>query len=331
MRISFHTVPFVALSLAGSLLAACGGSDDGMMTGPQGNVVLTDANNYSSQTTLTIPTVQTAPGADLMVCWDNLMQDILCHDLVSPDDDVDNVGFLKIRNMSKDQVAQKLAIGTLNENLVTMYRDYNVPPAASSKCVSLSQMVLGCQSLYPATDYVAESNTAYMLLFATGTTPGVGSRSMVFIEPTGTDTMVQAPDGCAQNILDFNATLGQPIAIDADDNTKWDLDWSQITKDTFGSATPFTRIDSVLVGFYQGMTAADLAANFLDIEISATALYEVAVPAGARHVNLANAKIRGGTTPFPGFTQTDGVWAVAVMCSKCQVPAPVVMTTVQLQ
>jgi len=41
--------------------------------------------------------------------------------------------------------------------------------------------------------------------------------------------------------------------------------------------------------------------------------------------------VRGGTTPFPGFTQTDGVYALAVLCDRCQVPAPVMMTILQPQ
>ena len=40
----------------------------------------------------------------------------------------------------------------------------------------------------------------------------------------------------------------------------------------------FNKIDNVLIGFYQGKTAADLQANFKDIEQIATTLYEVPVP-----------------------------------------------------
>ena len=47
------------------------------------DVVLMDANNYTSLTTLALPTIQTAPGADLMVCWDGLMKDLLCHDIAA--------------------------------------------------------------------------------------------------------------------------------------------------------------------------------------------------------------------------------------------------------
>src|SRR5215468_7661337 len=110
----------VASLLAASLLPACGSSS--MMPPPDpwpvGNIVLHDANNYSSLTTLTVPTIQTTPAADLEVCWDGVMKDLLCHALVPDTGDIDNVSFLQIPNMTHAQVADKLAIGQLDENLV---------------------------------------------------------------------------------------------------------------------------------------------------------------------------------------------------------------------
>jgi len=69
----------------------------------------------------------------------------------------------------------------------------------------------------------------------------------------------------------------------------------------------------------------------IDIDLIATALYEVPVAVGARDVDLASARLRGTSEAFPGFIRTDGVWAVAVRCSKCQIPEPVVFTVLQPQ
>ena len=56
----------------------------------------------------------------------------------------------------------------------------------------------------------AGKTVTYMLLFATGTTPGVGSRAMTFIDPTASSTTmnVAAPDACSNSVLDFHATIG---------------------------------------------------------------------------------------------------------------------------
>jgi hypothetical protein len=315
------------------LLLACG-SSPGTPTWPKGNVVFEDVNNYTSVTELRIPKVTTASGADLMVCWDDLAQDLLCHAITAPApggaNGIDNVGFAQIRNIPQADVAAQLAVGQFDDNLATVYGDFYTAQAPGSSCAMLSQFKLG-EFVVPATDYVQPAGTqtiTYMLVFTTGTTPAVGAKSMLFLEPstTSTVTTVNAIDACAMNVLSFQATLGQDMPIDASDSSKWHVDWSQLTKDSFGYDVRFTKIDKVLIGFYQGKTKADLQTNFKDIEISATTLYEVPVPPGARDVKLGDAKVRGGTTPFPGFGQTDGVWAIAVTCSKCQVPAPVLMT-----
>lgn len=321
------------------LLLACGGGTPAA-TWPKGNVVFEDANNYTSVTSLTIPKVTTKAGADLMICWSSLQKDLLCHDITGPGmgNGIDNVGFAQIPNIPQSEVSRQLAVGQFDDNLARVYGDYHTDQAAAgATCAMLSQFKLG-ELVVPATDYVEPTGTmsiTYMLVFTTGTTPTVGTKSMLFLEPSSTSdvTTVNAIDACAMNVLSFQATLGQDMPISATDSSKWHVDWSQLTKDSFGNAVLFNKIDKVLIGFYQGKTKADLQTNFKDIEISATTLYEVPVTPGARDVKLGDAKLRAdGTTPFPGFSaQTDGVWAMAVTCSKCQVPAPVLMTILQPQ
>ena len=325
---------FVLASLAVAVaLPACGGSTPQ----PKADVIFTGTNNYTSQTSLKIPVVQTMPGADLMVCWNGLQKDLLCHDIVAPSNAIDNVGFAKIPNLDQTKVAMQLAVGTFDENLAQVYGDFHTADRPGSTCAMLSEMKLG-EFVVPATDYVAPvppATITYMLVFTSGTTPTVGTKSMLFLEPTAGNatTTVNAIDACAEKVLTFEATLGADIPIDKMDSTKWTVDWSQLTKDSFGNTIDFShlKVDKVLLGFYQGKTKADLQTNFKDIEQIATSLYEVAVPTGARNVDLAGAKERTTGATFPGFTQTDGVWAVAVLCSKCQVPAPILLSIVTPQ
>lgn len=321
------------------LVLACGSSTPGN-TWPKGNVVFMDANNYTSQTSLMIPIVPTAPGANLEVCWDQLMKDLLCHDIVAPNNAIDNVGFAKIPSLMKDKVAQQLAVGQFDDSLATTYGDYYTSKDPTSKCVMLSELQLGSEFIDPATDYAAPAagqTITYMLLFSSGTTPAVGAKSMLFLEPTAsaTATTVDAIDACSSTppVLSFTATLGQEMMISATDSSKWHVDWSQITKDSFGNTVNFARlkVDKVLLGFYQDRTAADLQTNFKDIEIIATNLYEVAVPMGARDAKLGDMKERTTGAAFPGFAQTNGVWAIAVQCGKCQVPAPVMLSILKPQ
>jgi hypothetical protein len=321
-------------SFALSLLVACSsssGSSDG--GGSAGNTLILDANNYTSQSSLTVAAVQTAPGTDLTISWNGIMKDLLCH----PAQSIDNVAFLKIGNMSQSDVEKKLALGQLVSTEVTTYREFHTAGAAGDAGAPVTSTMLSKLSfgtpLDPATDYIAATSTQYLLLFTHGTTLGVGAQSMVFIQPTAgeTNTMVNAPDACSTSVLDFSATLSTvPVTIPI--QGPWKLDWSKITRDNFGNPIDFsqTTLDTVEVGFYEGKTPADLQAHFLDVQIDATSIWTFSVPLGQKYVDLAGPEADGGGT-FPGFGATDGTWATAVLCSKCSVPAPVVFATLQPQ
>ena len=322
------TLLTLALTLATPLFAACGssgGGGTGGTTGAVGNVVIEDANNYTSTSGLNIPVVETTAGADLSISWDGITQDLLCH----PAGSIDNVAFLRIGNMSQAQVEDKLAKGLLTATTVTTYREFHTAGATSTM---LSALSFGQPKLVPATDYVMATGTQYLLLFAHGTVLGVGAQSMVFLSPSATsvNTTVAAPNPCGTggNFLSFTANLStMPVSIPT--AGPWKVDWSQVTKDNFGQKLDFsqTTLDKVEVGFFQGKQPAEIQSDFLNIEQDATSLYTYSVPAGQKYVDLMSTPTKGGT--FPGFASTDGTWAVAVLCSTCQVPAPVVFSILQ--
>jgi len=303
-----------------ALLVACG-SSGGAGTGPVGNVVIEDANNYTSTSSLTVPVVETMATTDLTISWGGITKDLLCHTAGS----IDNVAFLRIGNMSQAQVEDKLAKGTLVSTEVTTYRELHTNGATSAM---LSQLSFGSQ-LVPSTDYVVAPSTQYLMLFTTGTTLGVGAQAMVFLSPSAssTNTTVAAPDACSNNILAFAPTLSS-MTVSIPTNGPWKVDWSQITKDNFGQKLDFsqTKLDKVEVGFFQGKSPADIQADFLNVEQDATNLYTYAVPSGQKYVDLASTPTSGGA--FPGFASTtaNDTWAVAVLCSTCSVPAPIVFS-----
>ena len=326
-----------AVLLSSSLvasLAACSSSGGGG-GGAVGNVVIKDVNNYSSTSSLTIPVVTTAQKTDLTFTWDLIKKDLLCHTAGS----IDNVSFLKITNATMDSVEQEAAHGQLNANNVAIYGEQHTATAGDggtpATTVTLSKFYY-YDTFNPLTDYVAPTSTQniqYMMLFAHGTTAGIGAQSMVFISPssTSTNTMVPAPDACAGTFLDFSATLS-PMAVSIPIAGPWKIDWSQVTKDNFGIPLNLsvTNLDKVEVGFFQNKQPADIQADFLNIEQDATALYTFSVPKGQKYVDLTEGEADGGGS-FPGFTQTDGTWAVAVFYSADSVPAPIIFAILQPQ
>jgi hypothetical protein len=335
---------FATILIATPLAASCGSSTTGTGTQPVGNVVLHDADNYSSTGSLTIPVIETAAAADIQVCWNNLQKNLLCHDITSgTETSIDNVGFAKIPRIGQMDVEQRLATGQDVTNLVATYGQIKTAQTTGG-CTMLSalanQTSTANPTIVPATDYTeavdatGTSTTQYLMLFTHGTVEGAGAQGMVFIKPrsTSTNMMVEAPDACSTvpPILNFSAVLGTSVSIPA--AGPWKVDWSQLTKDSFGNTLDFarTKVDKVDVGFYQGKTPADLQANFLDLDQPTfyTSLYSVAATAGQKWVDLMGAKDTGGAAL--DFTRTDGTWAVAVLCSTCSVPAPVALTVLQV-
>ncbi|MBN1609054.1 MAG: hypothetical protein JW940_20670 [Polyangiaceae bacterium] len=98
-----------------------------------------------------------------------------------------------------------------------------------------------------------------------------------------------------------------------------------MTRNGQGNELIYATIDRLLIGFYKEKTPADLEARFFDIETLATSLWELALT-GGRTADLVQAVEHGTDAAFEGFTRTDGVWILALLCSTCQNPAPVVLT-----
>jgi hypothetical protein len=336
---SFRVVALLRLALAAPLVLACGSSGGGRAgTGAAGNVVIGDANNYSSTSSLTIPVAETAAGVDLSIDWSGIIQDLLCH----PAGSIDNVAFLKIGNMTQAEVEGNLAKGQLTPTQVTTYREFHTggtgDAGTGATSTMLSHFAFGPQSpLVPAADYVVAAGTQYLLLFTHGTMLGVGAQSMIFISPStsSSNTTVTAPNPCGGsggdgNFLSFAATLSS-MALSIPIAGPWKVDWSQITKNNFGQKLDFsqTTLDKVEVGFFQGEQPSQIQASFLNIEEEATSLYSYSVPLGQKYVDLMSTPVTGG--PFPGFANTNGTYAVAVLCSACSVPAPVVFSILHPQ
>jgi hypothetical protein len=313
----------VTLGLLAStvLLAACGGSGGGA----SGVLLLEDANNYRATASLAIPTVETAPATDLDICWTGTTSDLLCH-AVAPATDIDNVGLLRLRNLTEPQIEAQLVAGTLAQSKIDGYVQYTTDRVAT--CMKLSQFSFFGTAADVATLYVESTVSTYMLVFAHGQKPGTGSLAMTFIKPTAgsTNTRVDAPAGCG--LLDFTADLGSLAKVKVPAEGPWTVDWGAVTANGQGDSVAYATIDRLLVGFYQGMGVADLQARFFDIELLATSLWELPVR-GGHTAELGQALDRATGAAFTGFARTDGVWMLALLCSTCQNPAPVVLTILE--
>jgi len=335
--IRFVTSPRVVLTAAVTValsfvVVACESTNqdkDGGGGGSQGNIVIKDQNNYKATSTLVIPRVQTAAGQDLKICWDGMKTDFLCHSLV-PATDIDSLSFLQVQNRTEEQVEGDLGAGKSFAKYVVP-RVYHVDRAPSSTCANLSSFALDPTTtppqspVIPAQDYLASTSKVYMILFSTGTKLGAGSKSMLFIEPSASSTVTTVSavaDSCS--ILDFKADITSPTPIQVPAAGPFVVDWSSLTKDGLQNEVLFTDIDGLQLGFYKDATIASLQGKFLDLDRSADTFYELALTGDEKQANLTSAATSDGKK-FAGFTQTNGIWAVALRCSTCEVPAPIAL------
>ena len=324
MRVCTTTI---ALALPLVLLLPSGCENTAKNQPPaSGNILLQDANNYHSTSSLTIPTVETASGADIDICWTSVVSDLQCHGL-APQADLDNVAMLRFLHLSEAQVETKLTSGELIMSQVDGYLEHHLDH--SSTCVKMSQLSFFGTPINVQEQYVESADQLYMLVVTEGTNPGVGARTMAFLKPTAASvtTRVDVSSGCG--LLEFSADLASATRVPVPLARPWIIDWRNLTRNGQGNAIVFESIDGVLIGFYEGMTVADLQNNIFDLELRATTLWELPL-AGGRTADLSKATERGSGAGFSGFARnTAGIWMVALRCSTCQNPAPVVMTVLE--
>ncbi len=322
---SKQSKPFRGAALLPMLLAfplgllACGGGGNSD-AGIPANAHIANANNYVITSSLTISPITVKPSGDLHICWSGLTTDLLKH-TINPSTVIDHVTFLRIRGVSEADVQKQFAIGTFDESKMEAYFDFIIGDAdRSSMCANLSQFQLGGKAINLATDFVVDSNQTYVMMWAEGLTPGAGSKSMAFLvpDPDSSNLEVVAPPG--KDILTFAADLTSPPKVDIPAAGPWVVEWSGLTKDGMGQTVLPQNIDGIIVGHYD-MTVGELQAQALDYEIIANPLYRADIPRGTDRIDLASTATADGQA-FAGFTPSTGTWAIGILCSKCQVPAP---------
>jgi hypothetical protein len=286
------------------------------------SIVLANKNNHRSTASLTLPTVETASGVDLDICWTSIATDMQCHP-VSPQADIDNVAFIRLLHLTGTEAEAKLVSGGITQSQIDGYVEFRTENRTT--CTKLSQFSFLGTKVDVLAEYQQSTDETYLLLFTHGVQRGVGARIMMFLRPlaTSNNSKVDAPSGCGT--LNFTADLTTPEKVQVPATGPWIADWHRVTVDGQGNEIIYATLDKLLLGYYQGMTVADIQAKFFDIEIMATSLWDLDL-AGGYTADLSQAKDRKTGEPFAGFGQGAGIWLLALMCSTCSNPAPVILT-----
>jgi hypothetical protein len=298
------------------------------------DVEILDDNNYRTESTLSPPVIMTTewtPDEDIEINWADLTVDMQCHD-VDPLTDIDKVALLRFRpNTDYDEAATLLTQGELDMSDIDGYLQYDTDHESTTAHFS----DLSLFGSAPPDDFYVEGPSKYLLLFGTGTTPGTGARTMIFVEPhatpvAGQTDVVNATSACnpetGDNILTFTATLAEQVQIPESARS---IEWRNLTKDGLGNGISFNSIDRVLLAHYENETISSLEEKIFDIELIADDIWEIK-PFTGKAADLRSAKHRDTGEYFDGFAaHGDGVWLLGLMCSICQNPAPVVLAVLE--
>jgi hypothetical protein len=186
-------------------------------------------------------------------------------------------------------------------------------------CTTLSAFSLFGTPVDVASQYVAGQGT-YLLIFATGTTPGVGARMLQFLEPVegSTETHVAVGRGCG--VVTVDADLGAATPLTVPRTGPWQLDWSGLTRDGQGNPLESGRIDGLLVAYYADTTVQALEGEILDLLLIATWLWSADSVSG-RAFEFEEGW--GGDAGFDAYPAEGGVWLLGLTCSRCYTPAPI--------
>ncbi|MCB9779687.1 MAG: hypothetical protein H6742_14070 [Alphaproteobacteria bacterium] len=316
-------IPLPLLLVACDGLVACNdkGGDSGTLVA---NITLTDDQNYNYSGDMTVPIVQTASGVSVEICWSDVDQDIQCH-AKDPVVDLDNIGLARFGTLTEEEVETGLETNELLQRDNTGYVEYNTDH--SSTCAQLEDFSFFGTPIDLATEYTEEGGT-YLLMLTEGTEPGVDVKMITFLDPRddSDNTRVDIEHGCG--VLDFTADLESLETVGLSTDGPWVIDWSGLTRDGFGSDLRPDDVTSLNVGFYEGKTPAELATQFLDLEIIPTNLYSLSLT-GGNSADLAAAVDADGNA-FSGLSG-DGTWLLALRCGRCYNPAPVFLSVLVVE
>ena len=302
------------------LLALFACTPDDAEPKPAASTTLTDANNYTFDSTLAIPPYTTREAADVEVCWDGATRDMQCH-AFAPATDVRNVGLLRSTTLAQEDIEAALGADDLQQADISGYVQFT--PEAGDTCANLSEFNFFGTTFGVEAEYVAAGGT-FMLILSDSDTPGQGARSLAFLapDPTSTTDAVALGDGCSIVSVDAQLSNLEPLRLPTAPAT---ITWDALTRDGQGEPLDTARIDSVMVAFYEGRTPADLESSLLDLEIDATRKYTLALAGGTEaDLSLATGEV-GAFTGFAG----DGTWLVALRCGTCYNPAPLFLGVVE--
>jgi hypothetical protein len=289
------------------------------------NFSATAKNNYSTQSTMTLPLIKVKPLSELSFDWGSVKKDFITHDL-DPKVDLDMMMVLFFQ-LPLAELETKLNADSLTQNDLVVSPPLTLRTNGSDTSGKLFAFDLNGVEVTPEqimkyfdADFYPPANYTYALAGAVGIEVGQGIRVVQAfqLDPTSSNTQVKVTD--ASTKLDWTANLHDltPTGIPKGQSSVT-LDWGELTKTGLGTDFDPTQVTRALVAHY-AQSSGQLEKDFLNIELIATDLYETKIEEGST-VDFSRMTKASDGTSFPGIDDT-GTWLVALQCGACRNPSP---------
>lgn len=286
------------------LWLACGGGEV---------IYLTDANNHGLTRTLDIPVETVAAHADLSFDVSAVETDLRCQPLTTQHP------WLMFLQMSDapDALLETLERGDLRQTDVLGVLEQPVDCGAGR----LSEMTFLGQ---PAdTSQEPAPGETYLLVMTAGTAEDAWGTplSMAILQGDSGETRssVALSDGCGQVVASARIPHG---GLDLKRASA--IDWSQLEHTALGEPLDSAAVTELEIGYFSGMSAADLEADYLALDALVTQRWTLDVT-DRTSVWMDELWALDRFDPADG----DGVWVLALRCPGCLDSLPVYMSIIR--
>ena len=146
------------------------------------------------------------------------------------------------------------------------------------------------------------------------------------IDPNAPDTTVALTDDSMSLTYSTNLVTTMPVPVPSF-KPNLTVDWESMSHNALGNTFIPTKITEVMVGHYPNLTRKQLDDQFLDLKELPTQKWSGEVTAGFS-IDLSTLLDDNGAPTFAGIDNT-GVWIAALICAKCNNPAPWAIAVLQ--
>jgi len=276
-----------------------------------GTLDIDDSHTFSYVPSLDIGSVPLMTLSDPTLSWDGLTTDMLGHPL-DPTTDLTTAYVTVFGQLTEQDLAAAVAVDQIPQADVSLFVRLELDGGITSAALSEFTM-LGTD--IDVEQYFEPGTGAWMVVLLTeadGAPPQY--RKLMFIEPSdsATDTEASFWNEASQFVIDADLTSHEPLEVPL--GQPFQVDWSALTVDGLGEEQALYKLDRLTLGHYPDMSAEDLEANFLDLDLIAETTWELDV---TDRDGADLAELEG----FEGV-DAEGSWLLALRCSTCSSPMP---------